>query len=330
MPKRRTPTASRPAVSRRDALAGLGLLGGMALASAPAQARKTRASARKPVDFADPRQNLDAYVKLVADVSGRNIVGWFSGHIFGVVEKRRLEPLFGFEGFGVGRYEKQPDGSYHNIWREVGYYKDIDTGRILEQWRNPYSQELVDVLHVQNDPVNLEVRNTTPRLPPIPGLDFRFGNYGHADKFVLPWLVDHAGDWASCMYDVHGLRPNPLPPQEWPRESSGPTLRVSEMFQYGGALSELEDPAVTSVRSVGGWQRIADWLPWMVMDQRPGHLMYRAVMRKLARVEDLPAHVLDYTQKHFANFLTPPAAWQLRNVSSFDVYKAKRKPLPPK
>jgi hypothetical protein len=263
-------------------------------------------------------------------VSGKDVVGAFSGHVFGVVDDQILKPLFGFEGFGIGRYEPQPDGSWRNIWREVGYYKDIDTGRIIDRWKNPYSDEWVDVLHVQNDPVNLVVTNQVPQFPPKPGLEFRFGNYGRDKAFVLPWMVDRAGDWASCMYDVHGRRPNPLPPAQWPRESSGEFLRVSETFQMGGPLSQLENPEVTSVRQVGGWQRVADWLPWMLMDQRRGHLFYRCVTRKYGRVEELPRHVLDYTEKNFPQFLKAPDGWVAKNVSSFDVYKAQRKPAPPR
>ena len=258
------------------------------------------------------------------------MVGAFSGHVFGVVDDRLLKPLFGFEGFGVGRYEPQPDGSFRNIWREVGYYKDIDTGRILEQWTNPYTDETVDVLHVQNDPVNLVVTNQVPQFPPRPGLEFRFGNYGRDQAFILPWMVDHAGDWASCMYDVHGRRPNPLPPAEWPRESGGRCCASAKRSRWAGRSGQLEDPGVTSVRQVGGWQRVAGWLPWMLMEQRPGHLFYRCVTHKYGRVEDLPPHVTDYAAKHLPQFLQPPQGWVAKNVSSFDVYKAQRKPAPPR
>lgn len=324
----------RSTLSRREALGGLGLAsagvaGGMLTAAAPAAEAAPRRK-RVPMDFENADDNLKAYIKLVGDVTGKNVIGAFSGHVFGVVGNQILKPLFGFEGFGIGRYEPQPDGSYRNIWREVGYYKDIDSGRIIDRWRNPYSDETVDVLHVQNDPVNLVVTNKVPQFPPKPGLDFKFGNYGRGQDFILPWMVDRAGDWASCMYDVHGRRPNPLPPAEWPRESSGEFMRVSETFQMGGPLSQLEDPDVTSVRQVGGWQRVADWLPWMLMDQRPGHLFYRCVTHKYARVEELPRHVLDYTAKNFPQFLEAPAGWVAKNTSSFDVYKAQRKPAPPR
>ena len=113
-------------------------------------------------------------------------------------------------------------------------------------------------------------------------------------------------------------------------EVAGRVHRFAVAPRCAGREPELEDPEVTSAFQVGGWQRIADWLPWMVMDQRPGHLFYRAVTRKHARVEDLPRPIVDYTERRFPKFLTPPDQWEAKNVSSFDVYKALRKPLPQK
>lgn len=334
---------SDPPLTRREALRGFavgglgaaGLLGAaQTLANQDDSAATTISSTPvrdgQPIDFESARDNLTAYIKLIGDSSGRNIVGHYSGHVYAVEGGELVRPLFGFEGFGTGRYEPQPDGSYRNIWREVGYYKDLVTGKILEQWTNPWSGETLDVLPVQNDPVNFVLTDRIPQVPIREGLEFRFGNYGRGEAFILPWFFDRAGDWAEIMYDVHGRRPNPLPPDEWPRESSGKSLRTSEFFQMGGRLSQLENPSVTNVWQVGGWQRIGEWLPWMVMDQRSGHLMYRAVTRKYTRVEDLPRQILDYTERHFSKFLTPPEKWEARNMSSFDVYKATRKPLPPK
>lgn len=317
---------SRRLGRRAFAKAGLGGAAALGLGAGAAQAEPKRV----PLDITSPDATLDAFIKLIGDTSGKPVIGMYSGHVFGNVEGERLKPLFGFEGFGIGRFERQSDGSFRQLWREVGVYRDIDTGEIMRMWKNPYSGETVEILDVQNDPVNAVWKTTTPEIPPMPGLDFLFGNYGQGNRMVLPWLIDRQGDWASLMYDVHGIRPNSLDPNVWKRESSGPRFRVTECFQYGGKLSEIENPEITSVIFTGGWQRVADWLPWMLMDQRPGHLFYRAVTRKLTMVEQLPADLLAYARQNYPVFLTPPTDWTLKTVSSFDVYKQKRKPAPPR
>jgi hypothetical protein len=306
------------------------LLGGAALslgANLKMPGNAQAAAAGSSLDFQNPEDSLRAYVKLIGDLSGEPVIGTYYGHVFGVVGKDTLKPLFGFHGFGLGRFLEQPDGSFRQLWKEVGYYKDIETGAILQTWENPYTNEKVEPLPVQNDKVNFVLTTKTPQLPEVPGLDFVFGNYGQGDDFVIPWMIDRSGDWASCLYDVHGSRPNHLPPSDWPRASSGEFMRVSECFQYGGALSQIENPDVSSVRQVGGWQRIADWLPWMLNGQKDGHLFYRCVTRNLDRIEELPQDILDHTEKNFPDFLEPPTEWSFENVSSFDVYKRERKPI---
>ena len=44
--------------------------------------------------------------------------------------------------------------------------------------------------------------------------------------------------------------------------------------------------------------------------------------------EDLPRHVLDYTEKHYPAYLTPPSDedFNIPMQSSWDVYKKERKP----
>lgn len=305
---------------------GVGALGSIG----SAKAHKGRASGDPGFDIHDPGANLNMLIKLLGDTSGAPVVGWYNGHVFGVRGDEKVRPLFGFEGFGTGRFEQQEDGSYRQIWREVAVYRDIETGEILAEWLNPYTGEVVEPLDVQNDPVNQMWRTVTPELPPIPDLDFTFGNYGHGGDMVLPWTIDIVGDWASVNYDVIGRRRSQLDPEVWKRESPGPFARVMECFQYGGTLSELNDPEVTSVRFAGGWQRLADWLPWMLMDQADGHLFYRATTRQLENVEHLPADLLAHAKMHYPEFLIPPTEWSFETESSFDVYKRKRTPAPPK
>ena len=50
---------------------------------------------------------------------------------------------------------------------------------------------------------------------------------------------------------------------------------------------ELTDRGVPSNRAYGSWNRVATWLPRMLMGQREGHLFYRSHTLKLARPEDL-------------------------------------------
>ncbi|MEM6497861.1 MAG: DUF1838 family protein [Pseudomonadota bacterium] len=316
--------------SRRQVGAGL-ILGAAATPLSKLSAAAGDPMAAAPIlDVQDPQVNLESLMKLVGDTSGKPVVGWYSGHVFGVRPDEKVQPLFGVEGFGVGRFERQEDGSFRQIWREVGAYRDIETGEIMSRWKNPYTGETNQIMDIQNGAINQVWRNKTPQLPDIPDLDFTFGNYGHADDMVLPWMIDTAGDYASIMYDVIGRRRSQLDPEVWKRESPGPFARVMECYQYGSKLSYIADPELTSAPYAGAWQRLADWLPWMLMDQAPGHLFYRAGTRKLRSVEDLPADLLAYAKANYPTFLEAPTEWKMETESSFDVYQRLRKPAPPR
>ena len=43
---------------------------------------------------------------------------------------------------------------YRMVSREIMLYLDPQSGEILRDWENPWTGEMVKVLHVANDPVN--------------------------------------------------------------------------------------------------------------------------------------------------------------------------------
>jgi hypothetical protein len=46
------------------------------------------------------------------------------------------------------------DGQWWLITRELSYYLDPKTSEKLTHWTNPFTNEIVNVVHVANDPVS--------------------------------------------------------------------------------------------------------------------------------------------------------------------------------
>jgi hypothetical protein len=273
-------------------------------------------------DPLSPQQNLEAYIRLTRSLDpAATTVGWFGGRIFSVIgDKEIIKPLFDIEGFGIGRTEPQADGSYKALWREVGYYKDLATGKIMETWQNPLlGGETCEVYPINNDPVNAVLK---------PEFTLGFGaskdQYTETIKFLLPW--NFIGPHAMAAFDVNLDWKSPLDPKDWKRESPGERVRVSEYQQWRVDAAQLVDRSLPSLNAYGSWNRVATWLPWMLMGQAPGHLFYRSHTLKLGRVEDLPKDILEYTAKRFPKYLTAPTEWVSPNVSSFEMYARDRKP----
>jgi hypothetical protein len=328
-------------LSRRNLVGGAAMAGagvGFAAAMGAMPGLVPEAQAAWQPNYDDPEDNLKALVKLTSDLSGKPIVGWYGGHVFAVVGDEILKPLFGLEGFGTGMSVQQPDGTFKSSWKEVGFYKDLVTGKIIENWNNPYINEKVEVVHIQNEAVNTILAPNYPDytkmalLGEAGQLKMEFPNYTRPNDLtrpmVLPWTV--VGDQVAVWNDFRGRVKNVLDPKEYVRESTGEYIRVSEFFLNMGSHKLMMDEGVANVPATGAWNRLAPWLPWMFMGRAPGHLFYRCTTKKLNKFEELPKHILDYTEKKFNAYLNYDTPWRMPNESSWEVYTKLKKPAPVK
>jgi hypothetical protein len=287
-----------------------------------------------PYRFDDPNEMLKLFVRMNASLDGATYYGWYAGHAFGNMPGEMMRPLCGFEGFGVGWVKAQPDGTYQSAYKEVGYYKDLKTGEIIERWTNPYTGEVCEVMHIHNASVNMLL---TPKLPDYEAMAKKGATLGNpnlaraddpARPYGLPYVI--AGDSVSLFYDVRGNVPNRLSPKEWPRESTGERTSIAEFYMMTAKTSDAFNPKLVNVPTTGAWTRVAPWLPWMLMGGQPGEMFYRSATKKFARREDLPRQIVAYTEKNYPAFLEPPTDFNTPMESSWDVYKRERKPAPPR
>ncbi len=317
----------RQALGSAGAFLGTGLTAGVAagLASASAQAASA-GPAGDPIkfDFSRPEDNLKAWVKVVASLDGRETCGYYKGDVVAVTgpDQKNL-PLFGYEGFGMSRVTRLPDGRYENLHREISYYTDLKTGEILETWKNPLTGETVRVYPTNNDPVNSYYATSFKQT---------FGEAGKQETvefpFILPW--ETVGDRVIVTFNVHTRWPSPFTRDKWPREYIGDWYKTSEMFQVHTRMSELADPKLMKVYSTSAWFKEAPYIPWMLMDNAPGRLLYNTRIFSLEGPEQLPKKIYDYTAKNFPKFLRAPDQWESPNMTTFETWVKQMTPAPPR
>lgn len=310
-------------VNRRNALKTVAGAGAAALATTdlPAEAGTIMGGSSK-IDFDDPAQNLNAWAKVLGNTDPTvETLSWFGGHIFAVQKDKPLLKLVGVEGIGVLRIEPQGGDVFRLFNREMAFYKDPNTEEIVDVWRNPLIDEEVEVVPIHNMTVNAEIA-------PIQKMDF--DGTMVEQPFNPPWWV--LGDSAMSLFEVHAVFPSPMKVEDWPRESAGPISRISEIFQRFSSLAEIEDESKTSADYVGTWTRIGPWLPWMLMGQADGHILYRTYMKKLASKDQLTPNFREKVEERFPEYFQAPGpeTWGGRNDSSFSVYMEERTPQPPK
>jgi hypothetical protein len=300
--------------------AGLGALG-----TTPALAAK---SAKEwGFRFDDPIWNRDAWVRVQGDTKpGSQLYGYASGTVIGVREGERLRPLFGFRVFSAFRLVKQPDNSYQRLLRELVFYTDPQTGEILDSWDNPYTKERVRVVDVANDPFNVVFSEYYPDPPTYGGLN---KEKPPRRPLILPWQM-WPNDTVVLETDIHLYYPSALQPDKWPRESSGPMSRVSELFRYFMRAEDMANPKLTHVPHNGVWARVTPWLPWMLMGQEPGHILYQGMFTTAHDTSEIPENVLQRVKAKYPQYMNAPEKWVDPSLSSLENYARTEKPAPAK
>ena len=321
------PRSRREAMQSVLSVAGMAA-GGLVASSCAGPTDSQSAARREPIDFDDPVQSLRAFVKLMGDLDPTvETPSWFGGHVFGDTRRDRpLKALMGIEGFGVLRVERQSDTSYRVFNRELAFYTDLETGEYLDTWVNPYTKEECEVKPIHNMTVNAHMI-VSEKFGTAIEMDFD----GNLMEVPLPLGWQSFGHKLFSNFEVHTAFPNELKPDVWPRESSGPVIRIAEIFQRVANLAELENPDVTTADYSGCWTRVGPWLPWMRMGQADGNLFFRTFMTKLNSADELSPRFKAHIEEHLPEYsVAPPSdTWGGKNDSSFSVYVRENEPLPP-
>ena len=178
----KTASDMQDTASRRKFLqkAGMAIGGGVIGAGASqsiAMSNTPADPASLPVDYStikynDNYWNRDAMARIQGDLEfGKQKFGWYRGTVRGIVPGEKHKKLFGFEGFSFARLEDNGDGTYNKLLREVGFYTDLETGEVMDEYYNPYIDETVPVVHIANDPFNYVISAFWPKPPSYGGLN---------------------------------------------------------------------------------------------------------------------------------------------------------------
>jgi hypothetical protein len=261
----------------------------------------------RALDLAKPDEAYRAMLRVIGDLDGKPVFKDWDVTIFAVLPGAKPRPILRMQGYNAGRLLAKPDGSFEWVTREVSYYQDLATGRIVERWDNPFNGRTVCVVQVANDPVS--------NLFPVPARD-------RPNPFAA-FRID--GDVASLRWDIPLEYPNALQPAEHPEESTGPTYLASEHFTFFAATADVTSDTLASTPTHYSWFRTGPWLPWMKMGTAPGYLIYSGQGRKHASFEALPAPVREYTLRNFPAFATAPDRYDQPNETSWTYYARLKK-----
>lgn len=297
------------------------------LASGPgaASAAATDKSAtRVGLDLTTPAGNVTAYLKLRASIVTQDVYYWFTGTLDLAVAGEPVRPIIQVESLILRRTEKLGERVWNVIDWEAALYRDLATGEYLEPGAgiiNPHTGRKVHPLHYREGPVRFRFTEREPRI-----IGSRDVMPDTGKPFAYPWRVV-AGD--LYMTKSSYIRaPHWLQPDAWPLESSGPDVVVAAHSTLKAPLAAVDDPRVACAPTDFSYTATSGWLPWMLMGQTPGHVVWAESGRKLTSLEQAPAAQLAMLRRIHPQWFARPEPWP-EFTNMYLQYREQRRPASP-
>ncbi|MBL8642891.1 MAG: DUF1838 family protein [Rhodospirillaceae bacterium] len=289
----------------------------VALASGPALAKKKELM----LDLANPRDAMFAYVKLRASTQTQDVYYWFTGILDIAVPGQPIKPIIQTETLILRRTQKLEDYKFHVTDWEATFYRELDTGKIVEgEIDNPVTGRKVRPLHYREGPVTFLFTENEPRLVGIRDVLPKEGK-----PFNYPWK--RAGDDFWFTKDSYISSPHWLKKDEFPLETSGDKLTVQTSSTLKAKWADVVNPEVAAAPSDFSYAATSDWLPWMLMGQTPGYVLWHSSGKKLLDLKDAPGDVVETVRRIHPIWFTRPDPWpQFTNM--YFQYKEQRWPAP--
>ncbi|RJF90583.1 DUF1838 family protein [Sphingomonas cavernae] len=282
----------------RMMLLGCAALG--VLAAVPAGART--------LDPAKPEDALEIMKRTqCGEKDGAPAVYYWSGKIYSRVTGEPDRLLFHGEGMNVRQCVSVNDPKrgtgYRQVSREVMVFTDPKTGEILRTWKNPWTDETVDVMQIANDPVNAR-----PSFP-----------YG-ADGKPYQLGYKRMGQWFAMPLEVPLFYHNVLAGEY--QDYVGNKYHAMEIFDFVARADELLETRHSTAYPSVSWVRISDWMPWMKMRGRQGQIVFNAMGTKLKAYDELPKVLKDEIAANYPIYNEAPPADDARpNETTWTVFK---------
>ncbi|HEV2567435.1 DUF1838 family protein [Sphingomonas sp.] len=267
-------------------------------------------TAARMLDPSKPEDALEISKRTqCGEKDGQPAVYYWSGKVYSRVEGERDRLLFTGEGMNIRQCvavtDPQRGKGYRQVSREVMLYLDPATGQVLREWKNPWTGETVEVMHIANDPVN-----GRPSFPT--GADGK------------PYTVNmkRMGPWVQMPLEVPLFYHNVLGGDY--QAYVGNDYHAMEIFDFAARADELLDTSKPTAYPSVSWVRISNWMPWMKMGSRQGLIIFNAMGAKLKSYDELPAVLKQEIAANYPAYTSPPPGDDARpNETTWTVFKKK-------
>jgi hypothetical protein len=254
-------------ILRRNFLLGVGAIAMMASEGSSGLMHGT-----VPEDAPDmslPLNNLINLIRMQASLDSTSQTPWhYNGTLSAQIASEQPIPMVNIEGMESYRVFPLNDGSYEVLGNMLTFFRDIDTGKMIREYQNPFTGKINQVLP--------NIRQASL------GRGLNISTMGARPKAFIDQMPDKPLllDWTFGPETVWFQNDTAYPPG-----LSEPRMQKSTMF---APLDQFLDQNVISLPSLFSATVLMPWLPWMDMNEVEGHTLWHASGVKLKSINQLP------------------------------------------
>jgi len=252
---------------RRDFLMGLGLA--TVLASNNTKSTVTGSIPNSAPDLSLPVNNLMNLIRMQSSLGNEDQVPWhYNGTLYFQKGSEQPIPMIKIEGMESYKVILQDDGSYEILGNMLTFFRDLDSGDMIREFKNPFTGEVNTILpNIRRASIGRGLNISTMGVRPT-----SFIEKMPDDPLILDWTFGPKAVW------LHNQT-------AYPPGLSAPRMQRMTMF---APLKEFLDKDLLSLSSMFTSTVLMPWLPWMGMDDIEGHTLWHASGVKLELIDQLP------------------------------------------
>lgn len=294
--------------------AGAGLATG--LAGLPALEIGKSASAREPLDLSDPVSKMRATIKMRGTLEGGKTMhrvsrGWVYGYN---ADEDAFARFYSMINYNVTQWRQVDETTHTYRMYECALYTPFDEWDTLDTFKNPFTGDTVEPMTYLIGPIDVTV---TPE-----GSDT--GPEATIKPVSMDWTI--MGDTVWVPVQSEFSFPNPISPEEWPKESSGPTVTWHSFISFQASLPDIENADLKAIRALNHYQENVTWAPWLEMAGRPGFSLSRGFGMKFLSMDEIPPEPMALLQARVPEMFDLDNWQGVRN--NYRDFMTSRKPKP--
>lgn len=288
-------------VNRREMLSAMVLGGGMAAGlplDAAARAQPGNGGLAYALD--SPIDNVEIYARLTGRPNQQQTYTYARGSVFGIDPARHEvvaeygRHLFDLESCQIKVSRLSAEGVLTERSRAWMLYRDIATGDYLSTFRNPYTNQNVEVPQFKG---RVSGNTVAPQ-----GMQYKASISMESTAFGKPYRLK----WAF-LGDLAVARREAFTRWQDPRSKVFRTEMTLDTWSF--PIAELRSRSTSYIPNVPSWVSETQWMEFLGMDSHPGHMLWRTDSRLFDSAEALPQEFVAASRRLLGNDILADVGW---------------------